>query len=216
MATKSKKTARTSKLVRAKKTTAQPPAPRQEKSAFRVSTLVTVLLFVGIVAGAVYMNRQAETAPEADITPAVEPAFLITSEALVNSIEIKPLEGDTVKLERNQELVWVFTKPDNAEADQGLVEAAAAQIVALRVITPLEDVTDPPIFGLSGSGSVITIGFQGGETSVIEIGDLTPSGTGFYVRMGDKYYVAALSGIGALMNLAENPPYVVVEATPIP
>lgn len=216
MATKTKKTTRAGKPVRAKKTTAQPSAPRQGKSAFRWTTLVTLLLFIGVVAGAVYMNRRAETAVEEDITPAVEPAFLITSEALVTSIEVKPQKGETISLERNAEFVWVFTQPDTAEADQGLVEAAAAQIVALRVVTPLDDVTDPSIYGLSKPSAVITIAFQGGEISVIEVGDLTPSETGYYVRVGDKYYVAALSGIDALTNLADYPPYMVVEATPTP
>lgn len=216
MATKNKKTTRTGKPVRTKKPTVQPSAPRQEKPAVRVGTLITLLLFISIVAAAVYMNRKAETATQEDITPAAEPAFLITSNAMVTSIEVKPSEGETIRLERNEKLVWVFTQPDKAEADQGSVEAAAAQIAALRVITPLEDVTDPSIFGLSKPKNTFTIGFEDGKTSVIEVGDLAPSESGYYVRMDGKYYVAAVNGIEALGNLAEYPPYPAPAVTPTP
>ncbi len=217
MATKTKKPARAGKPVRAKRTVSQPVVePRQEKSAFRLSTLITVLIFAGVVAAAIYMNRQSEAEADAGATSEAESSFLITSEALVSSIEVAPLEGATAKLERNEEKAWVLTKPEKGEADQGLAEAAASQIVALRVITPLEDVSDPSIYGLDKPDYVITIGFDDGVTSVIEVGDLTPSETGYYVRMGDKYYVAAVSGISALTNLAVTPPYLAVESTPAP
>ena len=217
MAVKKKSTRASKPATRTKRVTATPVEARQEKSAFRLSTLITVLVFAGIVAAAVYLNRQPDAfSTEETATPEPEPAFLITTEALVTSIEVKPLEGSTAKLERNEENLWALTQPEKGEADQGLAEAAASQIVALRVITPLENTDDPSIYGLDKPGYTIAIGFDDGSSKTIEVGDLTPSESGYYVRLDDAYYVATLSGIGALTNLADIPPYLTVEATPVP
>ena len=59
----------------------------------------------------------------------------------------------------------MLTQPDEVEADQGLAEAAASQITALRIVTEVDNTKDPSIFGFDQPAYILTIGFEGGTTS---------------------------------------------------
>jgi hypothetical protein len=189
------------------RTTRTAPTSKKNKPVFRTGTWIALMVLVIVITTAVYINRQAEQTIEAEITPISEETLLFTESIIVNSIEVQPLDGETVKLERNAENAWAMTLPDEAEADQGMSEAAASQIAALRIITEVDNTKDPAIFGLDEPVYVITIGFEDGKTSTLEIGDTTPSGEGYYVRTGDNIYVIGLGGLSALTNLATTPPY---------
>lgn len=210
MATKSTKTtkpAKTTRTTRSTRKTAPVSTPKQGKPVFRTGTWVALIVLLAVIGTAVYMNRKAEEAATATETPAPEQSFLFEQDSLVTSIEVKPADGDTVKLERNEEKAWVLSQPEEAEADQGSAEAAASQIVALGIVTTLEK-KDPSIFGLEKPAFTITIGFDGGKTSTLEVGDATPSGNGYYVRLdGDTIYVVSIEGIDALTSLVSAPPY---------
>jgi hypothetical protein len=219
MAPKSNKTTKAGKSTRtpsASSNTRTKSAARQSKPIFRTGTWVALLVFAAIIAAIVYLNRNPIEDAESEITPVAEEAPLFAEGSVVTSIEVKPLEGETVKLERNESQAWVLTQPDEVEADQGLAEAAASQITALRIVTEVDNTKDPSIFGFDQPAYILTIGFEGGTTSTLEVGDTTPSENGYYVRMdGDKFYVVALSGIGSLTNLASAVPYLNTP-TPIP
>lgn len=228
MAPKTTKSTKAAKSTRAAKTTTRSPrtqsAPKAGKPVFRTGTWVAVIAFIAIIAATIYMNRQAETEANATETPAVEEAFVFAGDSLVTSIEVQPAEGDTVKIERNEEKAWVLSQPDKVEADQGAAEAAASQIGALSIITEVDGQKDPSIFGFDTPVYTITVSFEDGKTSVLEVGDTTPSQSGYYVRVDDdKVYVVSFSGIDALASLTFAPPYLntptpvpTVTSTPLP
>lgn len=227
MATKATKPAKSSKATKparksvAKNTRATVAEPsRPVKSAFRPGTWITLIVLAAVIGTAYYLSQQPETEAQAEGTPVPEETFLFGQDAQVNSIQVQPIEGETVALARGENQAWALTQPNEAEADQGLAEAAAAQITALRIIDPLFDVSDPSVFGLAEPAFVITLGFADGSTSVLEIGDVTPTNSGYYVRTDDgNYYVVALSGLSALTNLVTAPPYLstpTATSTPLP
>jgi len=184
--------------------------PKPVKAKFQAGTWITVLIFIGLIGAAVYLNRQKDTA-EVQVTPASEPSYLFSTAADGNptSIEIKPAEGgETVRIARNAENVWALELPVEAEADQGLSEAAATQISALEILDPID--ADPAIFGLDNPAYVITLEFDGGKKHTIEVGDSTPTSKGYYVHIdSDKMMIVDLSGIDSLLQLAAFPPYLV-------
>ena len=188
--------------------------PKPVKAKFQAGTWITVLIFIGLIGAAVYLNRQKDTA-EVEVTPASEPSYLFsaTTDGNPTSIEIKPAEGgETVRIARNAENAWALELPVEAEADQGLSEAAATQISALEILDPID--ADPTIFGLDNPAYVITLEFDGGKKHTLEIGDSTPTSKGYYVRVdSDKMMIVDLSGIDSLLQLAALPPYLVT-ATP--
>lgn len=212
MATKKTTSAARKKTVNKPKQVAFVPKPVKAK--FQAGTWITVLIFIGLIGTAIYLNRQKDTA-EVEVTPASEPSYLFStaSDGNPTSIEIKPAEGgETVRIARNAENAWALEVPVEAEADQGLSEAAATQISALEILDPID--ADPAIFGLDNPAYVITLEFDGGKKHTIEVGDSTPTSKGYYVRIdSDKMMIVDLSGIDSLLQLAAFPPYLV---TPIP
>lgn len=223
MAPKTTKSTKT-RAVKSTRTPRTSSAPKAAKPVFRTGTWIALIGFIAIIAAAIYMNRQAEEKAAATETPAAEEAFLFTEDSVVTGIEVKTMEGDTVKIERNEEKAWVLSQPEEADADQGAAEAAASQVGALGIVTAIEGDKDPSIFGLDVPVYTITITFEDGKTSVLEVGDTTPTESGYYVRMdGDKVYVVSTSGIDALASLTFAPPYLntptpvpTVTSTPLP
>lgn len=166
-------------------------------------------MLAALIGLAIYLNRQKETKAAEEATPTLEKAFIFTeADGLVSSIEVKPAEGETVKIARNAENAWVVILPIEAEADQGLAEAAASQLTALPISLQIEKGKSPSTFGLDNPAYVITVEFRNGKTRTLEIGDDTPSGNGYYVRIDkDKMLVTDMNGIDALLQLEFFPPY---------
>jgi len=188
------------------------PAPtvsiRQRKPIFGAGTWLAVLLLVALIGFTVYLNREKEKTGTVEATPTGEKSTVFSAaDGSISSIEIKPSVGETVKVVRNAENAWAIEMPFEAEANQGLVEAAAAQVSALQVISPI-NAGKPEIFGLDKPAYVITIEFSGGKKHTLEVGDATPTNSGYYVRVDkDKMMVTDLSGIDSLVQLGFFPPY---------
>jgi hypothetical protein len=180
---------------------------RPARPIFGMATWIMLGLFVILLAGFLILRNQKETA-EAAATPANETTFVFDATAgTPSSIEVKPADGNTVKVVRNAENVWVMELPIKTEADQSTAEAAAAQISSLRLVSEV-DGNDPAIFGVNDPSHTITVEFSSGETHTLDVGDSTPTNSGYYVRLDKgRIMVVGLSGIDALLNLASFPPY---------
>ena len=211
-----KKTKPAARRTSTKKITA-PVMTREESPAkkqgpvFRTGTWVAILILAALIAFAVYLNKQKESAP-AEETPTVEPvALFAATEGSPSSIEVAPAEGEAVKIARNAENAWAIVLPNEVEADQGLSEAAASQVSALQVISPVEG--EASIFGLENPAYTITIEFATGTKHTLEIGDATPTNSGYYVRLDNtRMLITDLSGIDALLQLQAFPPILVTPA----
>ncbi|MBV6392641.1 MAG: hypothetical protein KPEEDBHJ_01864 [Anaerolineales bacterium] len=205
MAPKSKKT---SKAARAIKPPRVKIEARPSKPVFGMGTWIALALFAATIGAAFYMNRQAEERANATETPAAEETFVFDESVIVQAIEVADAKGNTTRIERNAENAWALSKPEEAEANQDESEAAATQIGALRIVTPIEDVDDPSTYGFDAPAYVITVEFEDGKTSVLKVGDKTPTESGYYALLDDeKAYVVTISGIDALNTLITAPPY---------
>jgi len=192
------------------------PLRKQQKPVFRTGTWITLLLLAALIGLAYYLNRN-EPIAETEATPALEATFVISEQdGNITGIEIKPVDGETVKVARNGEKVWALELPSATEADQGLVEAAASQITALKIIGEVD--ADASILGLDEPAYVITIEFADGTKRTLEVGDTTPTRSGYYVRVDKKKtLILTLSGIDSLTNLTRFPPYLNTPTpTPLP
>ena len=211
-----KKTKPAARRTSTKKITA-PVMTREESPAkkqgpvFRTGTWVAILILAALIAFAVYLNKQKESAP-AEETPTVEPvALFAATEGSPSSIEVAPAEGEAVKIARNAENAWAIVLPNEVEADQGLSEAAASQVSALQVISPVEG--EASIFGLENPAYTITVEFATGTKHTLEIGDATPTNSGYYIRLDNtRMLITDLSGIDALLQLQAFPPILVTPA----
>lgn len=180
------------------------------------NTWLLLALFAALAGFAVYLNNKPETAaPKADATPSATVApveFLFPAqEGVVTSLLIESREGEVVRVARGQD-GWTLTRPLEAKADPGPMESAASQVTALTVVSRLD--LDPAVVGLKSPAYVITVGFSSGRSVRAEIGDETPTGTGYYVRKDDgSILVINKYGLDALLGLLHSPPYL---ETPTP
>ena len=210
-----RKTAKTEGRKPARRTTTA--APKPQKGIFRAGTWAAILVLAVLLGVVYYLNTQ-EKLPQDDSDFAlelVEDAFLFEDDdLLITGIAISPADGETIRLERDGESAWVFTQPESAEADPALVEAAASQIFSVIIVSEIESV-DPSIFGLDSPSHLIEIRFDNGTTSAIEIGDVTPTNSGYYARVdGARILILDINGIAPLLNLVDFPPYLVTPTPP--
>jgi len=196
------------KKTSSRKSTSRAKTPtRPQKPLIGTSTWIALFLLVVVAGYTYYLNTKAETEAEATPEPNIEEKFVFGNDpGVVTIIEVQPLEGETVKIERTADKTWTVTQPLEIEADQGLVEAAASQISALTISEKVD--ADLEILGLDSPQYTISVAFESGAKHTIEVGDKTPTNKGYYVLMDKKdILIVSLSGIDALTNLVYSPPY---------
>jgi len=185
----------------------------------RRSTIVYLLLFA-VVAGAYYYLKNKSEDPDntADIAITLEPqdeiSYVFESEhGQPISIRVESPAGEIVELARNAENAWVVNLPIEAMANQGSAEAAASQILALRITDTLASSVRPEDVGLDQPEYIITVKFNDDVERKAEIGVITTSESGYYVRANDQLVIVGRSGIDVLTGLLSSPPYL---ETPTP
>lgn len=182
----------------------------------RRSTVVYIILLF-ILAGVYYYLSNREQPAEIELT--VEPGAEVSEEYLFTieegtptSIRIESRSGETVEVARGEDNAWALTQPKEAKADQGAAEAAASQVATMRILDTVPDV-DPGIVGLQDPEYMLTIEFTSGGERTVDIGVITPSESGYYVRDRERVVIVSKSAIDALLGLLTNPPYL---ETPTP
>jgi hypothetical protein len=184
----------------------------------RRSTTIFLLLFVALAGIYYYLNNRPEAA-DSSITPepTTQVSYLFTPEdGLPTGIRIESKAGETVEVARNADNAWALILPAEAAADQGSVEAAASQVTTIRVLDRLTD-TPAEAVGLDVPEYKMVVKFTSGVERMVEIGVLTPTGSGYYVRKnGNEIVIVSKSAVDSLLELLSNPPYAPTETPPPP
>lgn len=181
----------------------------------RRSTVVYLLLLLVLAGVYYYLNHREQPA---DITVTLEPesqvSYLFTADdGLPMSIRIEAKTGETVEVARGADEAWALILPVEAKADQAAAEAAASQVTTMRTLDNVPDI-DPEIVGLSVPEYTLIIRFTGGVERKAEIGVITPTESGYYVRNADgEIVIVSKSSLDSLLGLLTNPPYL---ETPLP
>lgn len=180
----------------------------------RTSTIVYIILLLALVGAYFYLRQRPEPA-EIELTaePTEAVSYLFPEESTPSSIRIESGAGEVVEVARDADNAWILTQPVEAKADQAAAEAAASQVTTMRILDTVPDV-DPEIVGLTDPQYRLAVEFaEGGERSA-EIGVITPTESGYYVRnMAGEIIIVSRSSIDALLGLLENPPFL---ETPTP
>jgi hypothetical protein len=150
--------------------------------------------------------------PPKSLTPtptALGNRYLVTqSDGTLIKLWIEDNLDKIVQLQRDPSQVWIVVQPTPGPADQGLAGAAETQVGALRIVTQLEPPPSLSDMGLDVPSLIITLWFDNGMQHKLEVGNLTPTDSGYYVRFDNNtVYVISQSGIDSLKNLLSAPPY---------
>jgi hypothetical protein len=176
-----------------------------------------LLIVLALVVGAYFLIKNHPFKKfEPTPTPSANGYLVTQTDGVLQSLRIYDQKGHNFQMQRDLSKIWVITAPTSGAADQGLAGAAETQVGALQIVTTLETPPEPSAVGLDVPADTMELGFVSGASHKIEIGNLTPTGSGYYVHYdGGKIYVISQSGIDALLNLLTSPPYPAT-ATPPP
>lgn len=175
----------------------------------RRSTVIYLLLFLGMAGAYYYLNNRPEPV---DIAVTVEPEAVVeylfsSADGVPTSIRMESSKtGEIVELARNAENAWALTLPFEATAEQGASEAAASQLTTIRISDRLPNI-NPKDVGLDAPEYKLTVQFTSGVERIVEIGVITPTESGYYVSMDGEIVIVSRSAIDALIGLLTNPPY---------
>jgi len=184
----------------------------------RRSTIIYILLVVILFGAYYYLNNRKE--PVADITvtaaPISETPYLFTpADGVPTYIRIQSKDINVVEMARGADNAWALIQPTVAVADQGSVEAAASQIAIMRILDRLPDLAAQDV-GLDNPQYKMVLKFTSGIQRNVDIGVITPTESGYYVRVdGGEIVIVSNSAIDPLLGLLSNPPYPPTE-TPLP
>jgi len=181
----------------------------------RRSTVVYLLLLLVLAGLYYYLNHREQPADiAATLAPESQISYLFTADdGLPTSIRIEAKTGETVEVARGADEAWALILPIQAKADQAAAEAAASQVTTLHILDNVPDI-DPEIVGLSVPEYTLIIRFTSGVERKAEIGVITPTESGYYVRNADgEIVIISKSSLDSLLGLLTNPPYL---ETPLP
>lgn len=176
---------------------------------FRRSTWIALLVLV--IAGGVliYLSRQKQVVKEMAESFPTLPSRTVFGNlgGTLNRIEIQSAAGKSVEMALNMQGTWDIILPFEGAAGGGVMEAAITQLDVMRFTNEVQDLALADI-GLDQPAYVLTLHLKDGGKHVIEVGDKTPSGTGYYVRVdGTRQLVVEADAIDSLLIMFEQPPY---------
>lgn len=175
----------------------------------RRSTLVFLLLLLAMAGLYYYLNNREQPADIAlTLTPEAEVTYLFTAEeGLPTTIRIEARTGEVVEVTRSADGAWELVLPENAAVEQAAVEAAASQVTTMPVLDSVPDV-DADVVGLANPEYVLTVVFTSDVERMADIGVITPTESGYYVRdPAGRIVIASRSSVDSLLGLLTSPPY---------
>jgi hypothetical protein len=155
--------------------------------------------------------------PTVSTPTAAGDTFLVTqSDGVLQSLQVYDGKNHNFQMQRDLSKTWVITAPTSGVADQALAGAAETQVGALRIVTTLDPSPEAGSVGLDHPAYILELGFVNGASHKIEVGNLTPTSSGYYVRYDSaKISVISQSGIDALLKLLSTPPFPVTVTPPL-
>ena len=175
----------------------------------RRPTLIFLLLFLALAVTYYYLNNREQPADiSVTVEPTLEVRYLFTAEdGLPTSIRIESKAGEVVEVERDLDNAWVMIQPVEAQADQASAEAATSQVTTMQILDTIPEI-DPEIVGLTDPEYIMTIKFTSDVERMVDIGVVTPTESGYYVRnTNGDIVIISRSSVDALLGLLTNPPY---------
>lgn len=153
----------------------------------RKQTWILLAVFIVVLAATIVLEKNPDLLKSSQTsTPSpTSQAMMVEGwqSSDITQIEILDSQGSRLKILQTDEGQWVIDSPDGDAADAGIVEEIRAQITAARTTAFLDPGYDLNSVGLSIPSNTLTIRNAQGRESVIRIGELTPTGAGYYVKV---------------------------------
>ncbi|GAB4579656.1 MAG: hypothetical protein Fur0022_23940 [Anaerolineales bacterium] len=171
------------------------------------NTLILVAVFAVLVTVLWLLQRNKElnpTTPDTDTPTLPPPTYLFDfSSEMVVGVLVENVDGQVVELQKDADGVWLLIEPPTLPegTNQTPITSAMAQIGSVRILNELTILPELDAIGLDQPDTTITFTLDSGETVKVEVGNASPNGSGYYVRVNgappklvDKFIFNQLTG----------------------
>ena len=173
----------------------------------------TILIMVAVLAGlaaSYFIFKPPRTEPPVETKQMVWSVEMMELTAITVSL---PAKEKSEAWTKHDDKFWYFDKPDGPKVDMqrwgGGIPLLLSGPAADRLIT--EESTDEQleIYGLADPNMEITLGLENGDIINIEVGDVTPAGQTYYVKLANSRHVYTVdySWYDVFERLVLDPPY---------
>jgi hypothetical protein len=169
----------------------------------RRSIWILLALLAALLALTLFLeNREVEQPIIGTETSRLIPNFLFSAKnGLVTSLKIENVEEYGISLQRGTDGLWDVLEPEGVEIEQGVAEAAVSQVLALPLLA--EELSISPLdVGIGKQAPLVEVGFADDAVSVFRVGNLTSSGSGYYIQYEkEKIGIVGRDGLDSLFKL---------------
>ena len=150
----------------------------------RLRGLLIAAAVLALLAGGVWWSNRARKAEEGKPRPDEPPKILSLAEDQIRRIEILKKDAEPTVLEKDQGGNWEMTAPRPLRVDRDAVSSLTSTLSSLNSDRLIEEKAgDPGPYGLHQPAVQVLVTLKDGKTHKLLIGDETPTGGGYYVRL---------------------------------
>lgn len=164
----------------------------------RKSTWILVVIFILLLGGALYLQKNPLPQKDVGVTPSPTPQPRLLGEwqsSDIQWIEVKQGADRPVTVSQDSSGQWVINVDSTAAADAGKVEAVRSGIAEALIQATLPADYDLAALGLDAPTAVITLKNQTAEELIIMVGKETPTGSGYYVTVDQGVPMVVNQGV---------------------
>jgi hypothetical protein len=180
----------------------------------RRSTLVLVVIFAALVAGALFWQRSQDKKGPAEATATPGSQLLFHFNGNITGLRLERTSGGLLELGRDEQGAWKLIYPKADETDITAVESAVSQLISVPVISTLEEGPSMEDAGLATPAYRLLINLDDGSQVVMNVGNVTPTGAGYYVLVSQQgMSIVSKFSLDPFLKLLDNLP-IKLPATP--
>ena len=175
----------------------------------RRNTWILLALFVILLGFLMYYQRSAPTREAKKVTPTAATTYVFpTEETVISGVKVSDQQGRVVALGRDSSGQWALLEPKSSGTDAGAVEQYMSELTTLRVETTLEKPPPPDAVGLITPTYTITVSQNSAAPVIADVGDQTPTGSGYYLQVKGQSSVVIVNknGLDSFLGILDKPP----------
>jgi hypothetical protein len=180
----------------------------------RRNTWILVGILVVLVAVAWIVQRSSNNTQAGATPTSVVSNFFNTEDHSIVGMRISNAAGEAVEMKKGPDGSWSLIQPQDEEADTSRIESGVTQAEGLQVISSLNSDLSLDVIGLDPAAYEISVTYDDASSQLALIGSKTPTGSGYYAKMGDEpIQVVSPYSVEGILDLLNNPP---IKPTPTP
>ena len=180
----------------------------------RRSTWVVLMLFAAVLGIAWYLNRNPIKKEVEAATPTPKEKLFALGSAKITGLGVESKDGTGVELIDSGNETWLLKLPTEEAADNATVNSTIYQLQNADILSRLNPVPNLTAMGLDEPAYLIKLAVDNGQQLVLQVGEETPTKSGYYVRLNnDDPVIVAKFSLSSTLAWIEMPP---IAPTPTP